>query len=520
LSHHQDIRYDYRIVIAITLAAFCMPFATGFLGIMPLDQSIIFEAAGRLQRGDRIFTDFGISYGCIPVLLQTLLFEITGINWFSYVLHAAIFNAAFALVIFDLLRLLIRDNRNIRIIATLMIAWAFYPMFGTAFLDNHSFFFGITAWWVVVRAFDSGKFHLLLWCGPLLVLGFYSKPLPALLWVAPVLFELTIHFRRIKNYVKWLTGSIVCGIVVATLPFIVFDSASFWYYTFQLPFYIGIDRMGASLPVRVMESMGEHFKIWIPTVAFLIFLILLYGIPRHRKEQMLLARLMVVLLVTIVGAGITANAFNNNTAPVFILVFFIAYTVYLRRNALINTRKIIRWITAAMITYYAFYISVYNLTRRVHDIYFTTGDLKNYSSVLGVYLKTENNLYTVANIDRLHQIVQSNKCLYIGDLFCIYSLSRQSNPWPISHLHNGTSYSSGDLKNYVQLKVSLLQNLQLANARFLIEDITWHKDEPLVEDLQLLKGRLTESFGNIRVFELDAGRLEQMLSALKSNDEK
>src|SRR5687768_11187012 len=411
-----------------------MPFATGFLGLMPLDQSIIFEAAGRMQRGDRLFTDFGISYGTIPVLLQSLLFKITGINWFSYVLHAAFFNAAFAFVVSDLLRLFNAGHYQLRIIATLLIAWAFYPMFGTAFLDNHSFFFGFTAWWIAVRAFKSGKYQMLCWCGPLLVLGFYSKPLPAVCWVVPVIVESAIHFKSIPGYFKWLAFSVVLGMIVALLPFVFFESAAFWYYTFELPFHIGKDRMGGSMPARVLQSLGEHYKIWIPTVVFCMMLMVLHRIPRDRTLQLTWLKLFVVLVITIIAGGITANAFNNNTASVFILVFFVVYSSFLLQPVARKTDRIVRYAGAAMILYYTVYISYYNFSRRVHDIYFTTNDLKNYSPVPGIWLKTENDLYTVSDLERLHQVVQKNECLYIGDLFCIYSLAQQSNPWPVSHI--------------------------------------------------------------------------------------
>ncbi len=520
MSSLQDNRDDHRTVSAIVLAAFCMPFVTGFLGIMPLDQSIIFEAAGRRLRGDNLFKDFGITYGLTPVLLQSLLFRLTGLNWFSYVLHAAIFNGLFAWIVCDLLRILIANNRRVRVIAALLIAWSFYPMFGTAFLDNHSFFFGFAAWWIVLRAFHSGKYHLLLWCGPLLAMGFYSKPLPAVFWLLPVCYELVIHHRSFKSYVKWITGSIAAGMIVMILPFIVFEARAFWHYTFELPFYIGKDRLGDSMPVRIMESMGEHFKLWIPTIAFLLLLIGIFRIPPDKNVRQMWGRLMIILLATIVAAGITANAFNNNTAPVFILVFFVSFNLYSSINGSIKWNRVLKWVVVVMIIYYVVYITVYNITRRVHDIYFTRADLKNYTPVLGVFLKTENNLYTVGDIDRLHTIMQSKKNLYIGDLFCLYSVSNQFNPWPISHLHDGTSYSSRDQEGYTDLKIRLLQNCKRAGVRLIIEDVTWHKDERLVADLQVLKGRLTESFGNIRVFELDAGRLEQMLNALNKKIEK
>ena len=168
---------------------------------------------------------------------------------------------------------------------------------------------------------------------------------------------------------------------------------------------------------------------------------------------------MVILLITIFSAGITDNAFNNITAPVFMLAFFVFHSM--NRFHLIHTSKnaIYPRLIIILLIYFTGYISIYNFNRRVHDIDFTNADLKKYSPQLGLFLKTQPDIYSVNDIGRLYTLMQTNKCLYVGDLMFMYSLTGQKNPWPLIHIHDGTSYSSGDETAYAKMKLRLLQNI-------------------------------------------------------------
>jgi hypothetical protein len=86
------------------LFGFALCLHHGRVGLMPLDQSIVFDGAWRLLCGQVPFRDFGTPAGLAPIALQALLFGAFGVSWFVYCLHAAIFNGLFCVLAFRLLR--------------------------------------------------------------------------------------------------------------------------------------------------------------------------------------------------------------------------------------------------------------------------------------------------------------------------------------------------------------------------------------------------------------------------------
>src|SRR5262245_40214622 len=83
-------------------ASVCLHY--GRIGLMPLDQSIVWDGAWRLAHGQVPFRDFTTPAGLVPMALQALLFRVFGATWFVYCAHAAIFNGAFCVLSFGLLR--------------------------------------------------------------------------------------------------------------------------------------------------------------------------------------------------------------------------------------------------------------------------------------------------------------------------------------------------------------------------------------------------------------------------------
>ena len=151
-----------RFYIITFIAGMLMPYLTGFIGLMPLDQSIIFEAGGRIMKGELPYRDFYLPYGLVPSLMQSLFFKLLGVNWFAYVTHAALVNGLFALLLLDCLVMLFPGaKRSTLTSGALLAAWAFYPTTGTPFLENHSLFFAIAAYWCCLTAFYKQRPFLL-----------------------------------------------------------------------------------------------------------------------------------------------------------------------------------------------------------------------------------------------------------------------------------------------------------------------------------------------------------------------
>jgi len=62
--------------------------------------------AWRILSGQIPFRDFNTPNGIVPMILQAAFFNIFGVDWFAYCLHAACINGAFCILVYLLLKLL------------------------------------------------------------------------------------------------------------------------------------------------------------------------------------------------------------------------------------------------------------------------------------------------------------------------------------------------------------------------------------------------------------------------------
>ncbi|HYJ37584.1 MAG TPA: hypothetical protein VEV87_03170 [Chitinophagaceae bacterium] len=511
---------SYFLFVAV--AGFLMPFLTGFLGILPLDQSIIFEAGGRIAIGEKPFSDLYLPYGLVPALAQAAIFKVVGVSWFNYVLHAALINCIFAILVLDVLRIwLPKQNKTPIVLGALLASWAFYPMIGTPFMDNHSFFFAFVAYWSVLAGIYRGKYPLLLICFPCMVLGFYSKPLPVIFWIVPIATECWLNRHLFRNYFKWIGWSVVIALAVAGLPFAIFDTYHFYYYTFYLPFRIGQGRVEiADEPLTGIIFGNERYKIW----ACLLFLTLTYVLFRIKHtitdSRLAFYRAGSILFATVLGAALTKNTFYNLFSIAGVLFLIVLYSVELRAWQSLGVRKIARFCIMLLCIIATGLISQMNFSRRANEFVFRLNDLKKYSPELGIFLKSPGDQYSISEIRQLYQLMSREHCLYIGDMMLLYSLTKSRNPWPLTHLHDGTSYNSQDSVEFADVKLKLLNNLMKSQTTCIISDHLVYGPEEFVVFVNELKGNRRKSFGRFVVYGIDKEKLAWMVSNLNTSRAK
>lgn len=498
------------------IAGFFMPYLTGFLGLMPLDQSIIFEAGGRIGRGDVPFDDFHFPYGLVPALMQALFFKVLGVNWIVYVTHAAVINAFFAFIFFDCLRILLpQASEKNRVFATLLASWAFYPMMGTPFMENHSLFFSLTAWWICLIALSRGKYYLLFFVFPLLVLGFYSKPLPVVFWLVAVLPELWFRKKEWKQWLRWMLYGMFAGFLLLALPAMLFPSKSFFYYSFLLPLQLGKTRAGGEGAGSFVEKINQC-KLLLLSLVPLLFFIFRKG-KRWPAERENFLRVVFIVIITIIPGFLSLNDFYNVTTPVFVLAFFVFDRMMYLSGRQIPYRYVspLLWIgLLAGITYL-------NFTRKIHDMNFTFNDLSHYSPDVGLFVKSPAYYnYSTDDIRRIKEYISKGNTVYVGDLMFLYSLTGKKDPWPVTHIHDGTTYNSTDTAHYNSLKKQLLQNMNDMKANVLIRDSTWWINESFVYFVDQFKGKKRDSFGTVAVYDMDVAKFYKAAKTLNMNFEK
>ena len=116
----------------------------GYLGVYPIDSFLFFDTGHRTLNGYLPVKDFWINSGFLIDIIQAIFFKIFGVSWFSYVLHASIFNFLLAATTFFTL-LKFNLNINLSFFYSVLVAVLAYPTSGTPFLDHHSMIFSLIA---------------------------------------------------------------------------------------------------------------------------------------------------------------------------------------------------------------------------------------------------------------------------------------------------------------------------------------------------------------------------------------
>ncbi len=221
----------------------------GRIGLMPLDQSIIFDGGWRILSGQVPYRDFVTPNGLVPLLLQALFFKLLGVNWFAYCLHAAVFNAAFCVTVFFFL-LLLGASRPLAAFYSALCGLFLYPPIGTPYMEQHSFVFLSIALLVGLKVRTTihhrQRFFLCLLLPVLMMLSFLSKQIPAAPGAAVLLVLLWDELRQRPGalFAALATGSFFCFVVLIS-PIIYYrmDPSIIALYFFKIPFSLGRSRL-------------------------------------------------------------------------------------------------------------------------------------------------------------------------------------------------------------------------------------------------------------------------------------
>jgi hypothetical protein len=228
--------------------ALCL--ATGRLGFMPLDQSIVFDGAWRLLSGQVPFRDFTTPDGLTPIVLQALFFRALDVTWFAYCLHAAVFNGLFCCMAYGLLRG-IGAPRTAALLYGALSGVVFYPPFGTPFRDQHAFFFSLLVILMSVAATNrprSSEATLLWILLPFaLAMGYLSKQIPTVFVVPVVVAYLVLADRNhVAEAMKWIgVGTVLVLVALFLWAWTAgVNGELVRVYFFDLPAATGSERLG------------------------------------------------------------------------------------------------------------------------------------------------------------------------------------------------------------------------------------------------------------------------------------
>ena len=202
-----------KIICIIILLIFSISFNQyyGFQGINPIDSFFSFNSGYDILNGHFPFKDYWTITGPFIDFIQAFFFKIFGVSWFTYVLHASIFNFIITIATFYTLYKFKLNIYYCFLYAFLLSVLA-YPSAGTPYVDHQSSFLSIIAIFCFILALKTNQkiYWLLL---PIIIgISFLTKQAPSGHIFLIIVFLSIIHFAfnfNIKKIIFGLIGSLI-----------------------------------------------------------------------------------------------------------------------------------------------------------------------------------------------------------------------------------------------------------------------------------------------------------------------
>ena len=93
-------RKSYFFIFFIFIFSVLINQYYGYIGVQPIDSFFSFNSGYDIYIGKFPFKDYWTITGPFIDFIQSFFFWLFGVSWFSYVLHASIFNFIFAISTF------------------------------------------------------------------------------------------------------------------------------------------------------------------------------------------------------------------------------------------------------------------------------------------------------------------------------------------------------------------------------------------------------------------------------------
>ena len=215
--------YNNKVLILfLGLLSFTINYYYGFMGVMPMDNTVLFNGGYRVIKGYKPFTDYWLVTGPILDYFNGFFFKIFGISWNSFIIHSSLFNSIFAILSYLVLKKL-GLSKLFSFIYSFLASVLFYPVVGTPFVDHHSTFFMLIAFYCLIFYIKSKNYNYFILIPILLLFSFFSKQTPAAygIIIISVIILIFVYFDKKKGKTI-LTKSLIGSLIALSFLFLFF----------------------------------------------------------------------------------------------------------------------------------------------------------------------------------------------------------------------------------------------------------------------------------------------------------
>ena len=316
----------------------------GNIGVQPIDSFFSFNSGYDVLNGYFPFKDYWTITGPFIDLVQAIFFKVFGVSWFSYVLHASIFNFIFTIFFFYTLRKF-KLNINHCFLYSLFLSFLAYPSAGTPYVDHQSSYLSAMAVLSFILALKNESRIWWFILPIILGLSFLTKQTPSGHILLIISFLSTVYFIFNFDIKKIIFG--VAGTLTITLIFFLFlllgdiPLNSFVQQYILFPLTLGESRLDFLFPLE-FNRIILRFKI-IHISALILLLVAIKNIINDYKYLISNEFLSILSLIGLIFSLIAHQLMTINGIYIYFLIpiligfshiYFEKY--YKRKNLVIN----------------------------------------------------------------------------------------------------------------------------------------------------------------------------------------
>ena len=313
----------YFLILIINSLLFTIYY--GYRGVLPLDSFLIFDAGYKVLNNIHPFKDYWTITGPLLDYFQSALFFLFKVNWFSYVLHAALINCLLVAVSYYFF-LKIGLKKNFSFIYSLSISILAYPTAGTPFMDHHAVIFSVISIYFLILAFMKNSKKFWFFSSLFLVFSFFSKQIPSAYFGISLTIIIFIYLFFIKNqkrnnFIFYIVGGTM-GILFFLIIFLVnkIPIQNFLIQYIYYPMTIGENRT-SNINFDFKNTFFQFKFIYISLLPMLIAGFSLISIKFKNIENKI-DILVLILVFSSVLIFIYTQLLTKNQVLIFLLIPF------------------------------------------------------------------------------------------------------------------------------------------------------------------------------------------------------
>ena len=307
--------------------SFAFVFYSGGRGAFPIDSFFHYDAGFHILNGNHPFKDYWLISGPLLDYMQSFVFYIFGVKWFSYVIHAAILNSFISIICFYFF-IKIGLDEIFSFIYSLGVSILAYTSISIPFVDHHAAIFCFASVCFFILAIIYNKYVYWACSSLLLILSFFSKQIPSSYMALAAILILATYlyiFSKRENLIKSMLFYFLGGFIPITIILIFFllNEISLKNFAIQYllyPMTIGENRV-SNMDFNFNNIINQFKFLYLSLIPLLVIMFCLF---KKKKKNIIVQKDIFVLGIIILSSlvFIYSQLMTKNQILIFFLIPF------------------------------------------------------------------------------------------------------------------------------------------------------------------------------------------------------